>query len=292
MAIRNYGLGNRDMARAGHNALRSRSQLSFSSIATIHDRWTQFCRWAQSRNIKYMEQITKDLLIEYGQELAGKVESGHMAVRTAQNYVAAVNRVLGLARRDTRLWISPTQEGGIAKKSGIATHNKATAEDEVLATRPDLSPRTAILIRLAHAWGLRFKECCLLNARQALAEAQRHQRITVTLGTKGGRRRTVPMTSEEQLSVLEEAARIQEGRSMVPPHLSFIEFATTAYREYSRYHGGRHQYAQRRYLALVGAPCPIAAGVAHGDDHIEPPREFRRLFGVSHAAVAGSVSLR
>jgi hypothetical protein len=55
MGAYNYGLGNKDMARAGHNALRDRSGLSFASVATLSARWDAFCAWAKGQGIRRME---------------------------------------------------------------------------------------------------------------------------------------------------------------------------------------------------------------------------------------------
>jgi hypothetical protein len=101
MAVYNYGLGNKDMARAGHNALlRDNAGRSFSSIDTLSRRWGQFCEWARGQGIKRMEKIGKDDVVRYGAGLAEKVRSGEMEASTAQNYVSAVNTVLQIARAD------------------------------------------------------------------------------------------------------------------------------------------------------------------------------------------------
>lgn len=72
MSTRNYGLGSRDMARAGEMALKTRSGLSFSSVATLSERWGEFCRWARGEGIKKMENVSRDTLLRYGRALADK----------------------------------------------------------------------------------------------------------------------------------------------------------------------------------------------------------------------------
>ena len=50
MGAYNYGLGNRDMAWAGYNALkRDSSGLSFSGVDTTSMRWGRFCQWAKGQ---------------------------------------------------------------------------------------------------------------------------------------------------------------------------------------------------------------------------------------------------
>lgn len=97
MGAYNYGLGNRNMAWAGHNALkRDNSGRSFSGIDTTAMRWGRFCAWAKGQGIKRMETD----VVRYGVERAGQAKAGRMAESTAQNYASAVNTVMVIARGD------------------------------------------------------------------------------------------------------------------------------------------------------------------------------------------------
>ena len=267
MGAYNYGLGNKDMARAGYNALRDKSGLSFSSIATLANRWDGFCTWAKAQGIKRMEKIGRDDVIRYGAELAGKVRSGEMEASTAQNYVSAVNTVLGIARGDRALDVSPTADCGIGKRTGIATSSKAVGEAEHRQLQESLPERLGALLELQRQFGMRFKESALLDARAALKTALSDKAIRIVDGTKGGRPRTVPIVKAEQMDALARAAAIQDGRSMVPKASRYVDFQRACYREFSNWHGERHAYAQARYEALVGAPCPVVAGIKHGKAH-------------------------
>ena len=55
-----------------------------------------------------MENVTRETLIKYGNRLASKVLSGELSAATAQNYVSAANRVMGIARGDNDVSVSPT----------------------------------------------------------------------------------------------------------------------------------------------------------------------------------------
>ena len=77
----------------------------------------------------------------------------------------------------------------------------------------------------------------------------------------------MPIVRVEQVEALARAAAIQDGRSMVPQDARYVDFKRACYHEFSGWHGERHAYAQARYEALVGAPCPVAAGVRHGKPH-------------------------
>jgi len=72
MGTRNFGLGSRDMAWAGDIALKTRSGLSFSAVATVSERWGEFCAWAKGQGIKKMEAVTRDALVRYGIGLADR----------------------------------------------------------------------------------------------------------------------------------------------------------------------------------------------------------------------------
>ena len=268
MGAYNYGLGNRDMARAGYNALKRDSPgRSFSGLATTAMRWGRFCAWAKGQGIKRMEKIGRDDVVRYGAGLAGQVKAGQMAESTAQNYVSAVNTVLGIARGDRAVTVSPTADCGIGQRTGIAAASRAVGEAGHRQAQESLSERLGAILALQRHLGLRFKESALLDARRALREASAEGRVRIVDGTKGGRPRIVPVVRAEQMEALARAAAAQDGRSMVPKDARYVDFQRACHREFSGWHGERHAYAQARYEALAGAPCPVAAGVGHGKPH-------------------------
>lgn len=267
MAAYNYGLGNKDMARAGHNALRDRSGLSFASVATLSARWGAFCAWAKGQGIRRMEKLTREDVARYGAGLAAKARAGEMEASTAQNYVSAVNTVMALARGDKALSVSPSGDCGIAKRAGVAVSSKAATEAEHADASESLPDRLNALLGLQRHLGLRFKESALLDARRALKTALSDGAVKIEAGTKGGRPRIVPVLRAEQVEALTKAAAVQDGRSMVPKDARYVDFQRACYREFSNWHGERHAYAQARYEALAGAPCPVVAGIRHGKAH-------------------------
>jgi hypothetical protein len=268
MGAYNYGLGNRDMAWAGYNALkRDSSGRSFSGLDTTAMRWGRFCEWAKGMGIKRMEKIAKDDVVRYGVELAGQVKAGEMEESTAQNYVSAVNVVMEIARGDQAVTVSPTADCGIGRRTGIATASRAVGEAEHRQAQERLPERLGALLGLQRHLGLRFKESALLDARGALKQALSERLVRIDDGTKGGLPRIVPIVRMAQVEALARAAAVQDGRSMVPEASRYIVFQRACYREHSGWHGERHAYAQTRYEALVGTPCPVAAGIKHGKAH-------------------------
>ncbi|MFZ7286269.1 phage integrase N-terminal domain-containing protein [Avibacterium gallinarum] len=85
---------------------------------------------------------------------------------------------------------------------------------------------------------------------------------------KGGRERTIPITSQSQRNLLDEIHAFcqQQGtKSLIPAHKNYeqqmrtYEYQTTKVGELKN-HGLRHAYAQRRYETLSGLSSPKNGG--------------------------------
>ena len=279
---RNFGLGSRNMADAARIALgraADRGEMSFASAAAVGDRFALFASWAKAEGIGRMERIDRELVERYGQELAERVEAGEMSASYAQNLVSAVNTVMSLVTE----WqsVSPTKDCGIAERSTIREEAPGALDREAYgraleAVRQELGDRVAAVVELAREFGLRSKEASLLDARAALVEAQNRGAMTVSEGTKGGRTREVPITSQRQLEALSRAAIAQgQDRSLIPASESWKgwrEVTLRDAREIVKEHtgGGLHDlraaYACERYEALTGHAAPVVSGERYGDD--------------------------
>ena len=123
--------------------------------------------------------------------------------------------------------------------------------------------RTACLMKLQRSFGLRFKESSLLNPKIALKHAREFGVIKLSRGTKGGRKREVPITANG-IKALEEAIAIRDGRTMIPKGTDYQHFQDHCYRQAElagiNFHGERHAYAHGRYKDITQAPCPKEAG--------------------------------
>jgi hypothetical protein len=198
-----------------------------------------------------------------------------MAASTAQNYVSAVNTVMGLATQGKWQSVSPTKDCGIAERSAIRTEapgalDREAYERAVAEVREQVGDRAASVVELAREFGLRSKEASLLNARAALSEALAKGAITVSEGTKGGRSREVPITSERQIEALSRAAEAQgSDRSMIPRDETWKTWREGTLRDAREIvqqhtgeglHGLRASYACERYQALTGHPAPVVGG--------------------------------
>jgi hypothetical protein len=271
----NYNLGSRNIVIAAKNAL-SRAGKSYSSIATISQRFSHFAAFAkESVGIKLMEQIKRDDVLAYAKNLAEKVEAGQLSAATAQNYVSAVNVVLSLARGDHALCVKPVTEAGLASRSGIAKEDKSVSIADHLAAVGKASAVVAVLLELQRELGLRFEESVKIDAQKAYAQALDKGLVSITAGTKGGRVREVPIISNSQLNALKSAADYQQFykiKSMIAAGQTYKDFRNAAYNEVRglgvHFHGERHAYAISRYQALVGVSAPVVVGIKKPSEHI------------------------
>ena len=83
--------------------------------------------------------------------------------------------------------------------------------------------------------------------------------------TKGGKEREIPIRTEEQRALLDEAKQFAGSGSLIPAELSYRDQlnrfkAQTAQAGIHRVHGLRHAYAQSRYEQLTGWKAPAAGG--------------------------------
>lgn len=276
---RNFGLGQRDMGKAGEVALQNSAKagdVSFSTAATNSERWQSFTAWAKEEGIKKMENVSQETVIKYGQELAEKVSNREMSAATAQNYISAINSVMSIATQGDWKSVSPTKDCDIAQRSAVRQDapgalDRSAYGRAVEAVRDQVGERAGAVVELARELGLRSKEASLLDARAALAQAEARGAVTVTDGTKGGREREVPITSEAQREALERAAQAQgDARAVMPADQnwqSWREGGLRDARELVQEHtsGGLHDlraaYACERYEALTGHAAPAAGGL-------------------------------
>jgi integrase len=271
----NFGLGSRNITIAAKNAL-SRAGKSYSSIATISQRFSHFAAFAkETSNIKLMEQVSRDTVLEYAKSLAEKVEAGQLSAATAQNYLSAVNVVLALARGDYNLRVTAVGDAGLASRSGIAKEDKSVSIADHLAAVGKASAVVGLMLELQRELGLRFEESVKIDAVKAYAQAVEKGIVTIQAGTKGGRVREVPITSNSQIVALKAAAEYQgyhKIRSMIGTGQTYKDFRHAAYNEVRglgiHFHGERHTYAISRYQMLVGAAPPVVVGIRKPAEHI------------------------
>jgi hypothetical protein len=152
---------------------------------------------------------------------------------------------------------------GIGKREYVAKDSKAQALDETKIAQIS-DPYVRLSIRLQAAFGLRREESIKFSPCYAVRD--HHIRLKSSW-TKGGRARTVPITTEEQRKLLDEVSDLAKGGALIRPELNYVEHLHRYERQLrnvgmKKLHGLRHAYAQQRYEEMTGWKAPVAGGPA------------------------------
>ena len=150
---------------------------------------------------------------------------------------------------------------GIPERQHVTNVSKARELDaDKLQAVSD--PYTALSLRLQAAFGLRREESLKLQP----GWADRGDVLCLKASwTKGGKEREIPIATEGQRQLLDEARAFAGAGSLIPADKTYKQQlerfkAQTAQAGIDRVHGFRHQYAQARYLELTGWKAPAAGG--------------------------------
>ena len=149
---------------------------------------------------------------------------------------------------------------GIPERHYVTNESKAKELGDGLHRIID--PHVHMSLRLQAAFGLRREESIKFQPRYA----DRGDHIAIKGSwAKGGRDRTVPITTPEQRTVLDEAHRLAGLGSLIPANKTYIQQRHVYDGQckaagLSNMHGLRHRYAQMRYEALAGWKAPAAGG--------------------------------
>lgn len=150
---------------------------------------------------------------------------------------------------------------GVPERRFVTNENKARELDGSLEKVTD--PHVRMSLALQQAFGLRREESIKFQP----GYADRGDYVVLKGSwTKGGRERSVPITTHEQRTVLDQAHRLAGAGSLIPPQKSYIEQRRTYDGQCKaaglrNMHGLRHSYAQARYETLTGWKAPIAGGL-------------------------------
>lgn len=155
---------------------------------------------------------------------------------------------------------------------------------EILARVQAEDPRIAAILELQFRFGLRFKEAMLFQPHVC----DRGTHIVLERGAKGGRIRTVSVTSPEQAELLSRVKTFAPVRAstMIPPEFTLIAYRNRIYRLTRKFgltrkmglslHGLRHEYAARRYAGITGHPTPLRT-----DERIDPENDLAARIAIA-----------
>ncbi|MDY0074086.1 MAG: integrase domain-containing protein [Thauera sp.] len=114
-------------------------------------------------------------------------------------------------------------------------------------------------------WAEKVGKAGILPADNTTLGIPERRYVTNESKAKGGRDRTVPITTPEQRTVLDEAHRLAGLGSLIPANKTYIQQRHVYDGQckaagLSNMHGLRHRYAQMRYEAQTGWRAPAAGG--------------------------------
>lgn len=149
---------------------------------------------------------------------------------------------------------------GVAERRYVTNISKAQELGTGLEQVTDAHVRMSL--QLQAAFGLRREEA--IKFQPSYADRGDHIALKGSW-TKGGRERTVPITTTEQRDALHAAHRLAGTGSLIPANKTYIQQRHVYDGQckaagLSHMHGLRHQYAQSRYEALTGWKAPAAGG--------------------------------
>jgi len=149
---------------------------------------------------------------------------------------------------------------GVPERRYVTNISKAQELGTDLEQIADVHVRMSL--HLQAAFGLRREEA--IKFQPSYADRGDHIALKGSW-TKGGRERTVPITTTGQRDVLQAAHRLAGTGSLIPANKTYIQQRHVYDGQckaagLSHMHGLRHQYAQSRYETLTGRPPPAAGG--------------------------------
>ena len=117
-------------------------------------------------------------------------------------------------------------------------------------------------LELQQAFGLRREEAIKFIPTYA---DQGDHLVLKPSWTKGGKARTIPLSTKDQRELVDRAHRLAGKGSLIPSTRKYVQQLRiyeghTIRAGLSRMHGLRHAYTQRRYEELTGWKSPAAGG--------------------------------
>lgn len=200
-----------------------------------------------------------------------KWKSDDLSAATIKSYMSGV-RAVCLAFGNDRIH-EDNDAFGIAHRVYISNQDKSVSDEayrkavRALEQGDGNDRRVAFMLRLQREFGLRLEESMKLNpSRDAEGDL-----LHVHVGTKGGRPRWVPIRTEAQRTLLQEAKTSgfypSLGLGLIPKDVKGKTWRGIVYRAAREQgftkdaagtmHGLRHAYSHNRYRELTGFEPPV-----------------------------------
>ncbi len=215
---------------------------------------------SQLRESGYRHMRADSLRAKHVERLVANWKAAGLAVGTIKNRLA-----------ELRWWAEKIGKPGVVAPDnahyGIGQRQFVTNASKAReVTADDLSkitdPYTQASVKLAAAFGLRRAESIKIQPTWA----DRGDRLALkSTWTKGGRAREIPIRTEAQRQILQDAKNLAGRGSLIPADRNYVQQLRRFEHQCSAagvhgVHGLRHQYAQARYRELTGWAAPAAGG--------------------------------
>jgi hypothetical protein len=215
---------------------------------------------SQLHELGYRGMVARSLKPKHIEALLGRWREQELTTGTIKNRMAAIrwwaNKV------DKRNVVARSNEHyGIPDRRFVTNESKAkTVTREQLEKVRDEHVRMSL--ELQQAFGLRREEA--MKIRPCIADQGGHLFLQGSW-TKGGRKRIVPIRTEQQREVLNRAHRLAGRGSLIPSNRNYVQQmrvyeGNTRRAGLHHMHGLRHAYAQFRYKEMTGWLCAAASG--------------------------------
>ncbi|MEQ9725972.1 integrase domain-containing protein [Pseudomonas sp. WHRI 8822A] len=274
---KNFGFGNQT-EYATKTALNNHfGNGHYQTVKTHTERARLFYAWLLEENkIRDIREVTNLLFSNYALYLKTLIEAEEISIATAANRVSSVNVVLQIMRGDQKIRIDKIGDALGSKRcyirrsipDGMDTSKVHSLHKELIANE---QPRSAAIILLARATGMRLRECILADLPRLTREAA-NNRLNIQDGCKGGRAgafapRWISVT-DEIIYALDYARQVSpaSSRNLLAGDETYIQFLRREVNPSRRiiksfgirgYHELRAAFACDRYKELVGLPAPV-----------------------------------
>jgi len=217
---------------------------------------------------KHVEVLVKDW---HAKGLSASTLQNNLSIfRTFAGWIGKAGMVRGIEH-----YLGP----GVAVRSSIAKEDKSWSAKGVdaaakIAEVHGKDPRVALQLELSLAFSLRAREA--MQLRPYIADKGAY--LAVTVGTKGGRDRVVPIDTPDKRALLERAKAFCATRSSSTsdPAMRLHQWKNHYYhvvrscgitrKDGITVHGLRHQYANDRYKVLSRLDSPVRGGAGMEKD--------------------------
>jgi site-specific recombinase XerC len=230
------------------------------SHATQADRMRSLGLMAkQLREMGFRQMTAASLKGKHVQALLDRWQREGLAIGTLKN---RLSHLRWWAEKIGKAGILPKGNAqlGIAERQYVTNVSKATVLGREVDRIADAHVRMSL--QLQAAFGLRREES--IKFQPGYADRGDHILLKGSWA-KGGRERSIPMTTAEQRNVLQAAHRLAGTGSLIPPDKTYHQQRNVYDGQckaagLSNMHRLRHRYAQTRYEALTGWKAPAAGG--------------------------------